>query len=234
MTKAQVADLPSQAGFGEKLANLKARIAGRLKLGLFSRTLRYGLRRDLSVPIETPSAKIAIDVRPMVPADLDLLLDADTAEGVSREETELAWRRSFVNKGAKGGYVAVDQRDGKPCYMQWLFSAADNDLVQHLGAFPKLGPTEALLENAYTPLRYRGLGIMSAAMARIAERGADLGATHVLTFVEDVNIPSLKGCQRSGFHPHMTHHRTHILFGIITLNRFEVMAADDPRRTMKF
>ncbi|GIL02945.1 MAG: hypothetical protein BroJett030_28440 [Alphaproteobacteria bacterium] len=224
----------AEPGLGATLAQLQARVAGRLRLGLFSRSMRYGLSRDLAKPIETPSAKIPIEVRPMVDADLDLLLDADTAEGDSREKTELAWRRAFVNKGARGGFVAVDLRDGRPCYMQWLFGAADNDLVQRLGSFPLLAPHEALLENAYTPLRYRGLGIMSAAMARIAERAADFGASQVLTFVDDDNIASLKGCQRAGFFPHMAHYRVFIGFGIVKLNRFEVFAGDDPRRAIRF
>jgi RimJ/RimL family protein N-acetyltransferase len=45
------------------------------------------------------------------------------------------------------------------------------------------------------------LGIMSAAMALIAERATEVGARHVLTFVDQHNIASLKGCQRAGFHP---------------------------------
>jgi hypothetical protein len=40
---------------------------------------------------------------------------------------------------------------------------------------------------------------MAAAMASIAERGTDLGARWVLTFVGTENTPSLKGCARAGF-----------------------------------
>jgi RimJ/RimL family protein N-acetyltransferase len=69
------------------------------------------------------------------------------------------------------------------------------------GIFPRLAPDEALLEGAYTPAQYRGLGIMPAAMARIAEHGVAIGARWVVTFVSDDNIPSLKGCDRAGFSP---------------------------------
>ena len=40
---------------------------------------------------------------------------------------------------------------------------------------------------------------MSTAMASIAERGTDLGARWVLTFVGTENTASLKGCARAGF-----------------------------------
>ena len=60
-----------------------------------------------------------------------------------------------------------------------------------------------MLEFAFTPEAHQGKGIMAAAMARIAERGADLGARYVITFVDHENVPALKGCQRSGFRPYL-------------------------------
>jgi len=219
--------------FKTKLAQLRIRIVGRLRLGLYSRSTRYGLCRDLGVPIEKPNAKIPIDVRPATETDLRSLLSLDESQDIE-DRLEIAWRRAFADKGAKRCFVAIDQRDGAPCYMQWLFNAADNEFIQRLGGFPLLQPHEALLENAYTPAKYRGLGIMSAAMARIAERAADIGASHVITFVDEHNIPSLKGCQRAGFNPHMLHHRTRLLFGLIKGDDFETLAGADPRRTQRF
>ncbi len=46
-----------------------------------------------------------------------------------------------------------------------------------------LPPNEALLEGAYTPASHRGLGIMPAAMALIAEKAETIGARYVITFV---------------------------------------------------
>ena len=92
-------------------------------------------------------------------------------------------RRAFSAKGAHNGFVAIDQRNGAPCYVQWLFGARDNAFVAQLKGFPVLAPHQALLENAYTPPACRGFVIMSAAMALIAGRAADIGARHVLTFV---------------------------------------------------
>ena len=90
------------------------------------------------------------------------------------------------------------------------------------------------MENAYTPSRYRGLGIMSAAMAQIAERAVDFGASHVITFVDEDNVASLKGCQRAGFNPQLLHHRIRVAFGLFKQDRFEPLTETDPRRTQKF
>jgi RimJ/RimL family protein N-acetyltransferase len=88
--------------------------------------------------------------------------------------------------------------------MQWLIPAADNGALQtYFGnLYPTLQPDEALLEGAYTPEAYRGQGIMSAAMARIAQQASEWGARWVITFVDERNEASLRGCLRAGFMPY--------------------------------
>lgn len=213
----------------DEVATFKRRVESRLKLGLSLRSLNYGLRRDLTVPIEHPSAKIPISVRPMRDEDLDILLPTGPLVP-EQERMEANWRRGFAHNVGSGGFVAIDERDGSPCYMQWLLKPAQNDFIAQLKTFPLLKDDEALLENAYTPPSHRGLGIMSAAMALIAERAADFGARYVMTFVGHDNVPSLKGCRRAGFDPDMLHVRHDSLFGLIRRNRFDRLAADDPRR----
>lgn len=44
---------------------------------------------------------------------------------------------------------------------------------------------------------------MPHAMAKIAEKGKDLGARRVVTFVAHDNLPALKGCKRAGFSPYL-------------------------------
>jgi len=213
----------------DELANFRRRVENRLKLGLSLHSLNYGLRRDLSVPIEHPVARIPISVRPMRAEDLDLLLPDDPSLP-PQERMEANWRRAFARNVGTGGYVAIDARDGSPCYMQWLLRPEQNDFIGRLKIFPLLEQDEALLENAYTPPSHRGLGIMSAAMALIAEQAAGFGARYVMTFVGHDNIASLKGCRRAGFSPDMLHVRHDNLFGLIRRNRFERLPEDDPRR----
>ena len=227
-------DTGPRSTLSDWLAGKSARASGRLQLGLHTTLTRYGLNRDLGVPIVNPAAKIPIIVRRLEPRDVAALLSYDAAAASAQEKGEVAGRRNFLAKGAQNGFVAIDQRNGAPCYVQWLFGARDNAFVSQLKGFPVLAPHQALLENAYTPPAYRGFGIMSAAMALIAERAADIGARHVLTFVGLDNIASLKGCQRAGFNPLLLHRSTRLGFGTIRRDHFEELPQGDPRRTAKF
>lgn len=167
----------------------------------WSSTVSLGLQRDLDVPFAAPAAAIPMTVRRATRDEIAAILAVDD-HGLTPDE--LRERQSLLASGIPHAYVAVTE-DGQPCYMQWLMTSADNDRIQALfnGSFPRLAEDEALLECAYTPPQFRGLRIMPAAMARIAERASELGARRVLTFVVPENIPSLKGCQRSGFVPHL-------------------------------
>ena len=215
------------------IAEFKTKAARRLGLGIHSRSERLGLKRDLSIEIERPSARIPISVRPARDADLARLLSAGGASD-AQERQELNARRKFAEMTNGGAYVAIDERNGMPCYVQWLLGPEKNPVIGALGGFPLLAEGEALLEDAYTPPSHRGLGIMSAAMALIAERGVDLDARYVLTFVGVDNVASLKGCKRAGFHPYLHHVQRNWLFGSLTTDRFEELGEHDPRRTWAF
>jgi RimJ/RimL family protein N-acetyltransferase len=212
---------------------LAKRISGRLEQGAYSELRRYGLRRDLNEPLKHPKSRIPISIHPLQESDLDILLPAEGG-GSEQEDKEIRWRRDFYKKLPHSCYVAVDEREGTPCYMQWLIGAKDNDTLARFKCFPRLADNEALLEQAYTPPSYRGRYIMPAAMAKIAEFAPELGARYVLTFVEEKNTPSIKGCLRAGFHLHLWHRRVQMGYGTVVLNDFEVLAEDNPRRNMTF
>jgi hypothetical protein len=117
------------------------------------------------------------------------------------------WRltqQRLLHSGLQTCYVAIGP-DGKPCFMQWVILASDNDGLRSTfgNLYPTLATNEALLEGAFTPDTSRGLGVMSAAMAQIAERAAEGGARWVITFVDEHNVASVKGCLRAGFTPYV-------------------------------
>lgn len=169
-----------------------------------SEVIALGLRRDLAVPFTATDAKIPITIRRLEPRDYPALFDMD-APDIDEEERQLRKsRRELAEEGIGTGYVAVTETDD-PCYVQWLFGPAENVRIAYFfeRLFPPLRKGEALLEGAFTPVQHRGKGIMSAAMARIAEQASNLDARFVITFVTEDNIPSLKGCNRAGFTPYM-------------------------------
>lgn len=162
-----------------------------------------GLRRDLTVPFTGPRAKIPLTVRPLAPGD-DLSM-LELAPGLSPDEA--FWRlgqRRLLASGLRTCYVAIAP-EGKPCYMQWVIPASEYQRVRQIfgNLYPVLAPDEALLEGAYTPEAYRGKGIMGAAMSEVAQRAAQHGARWVITFVDQQNEASFKGCIKAGFTPYL-------------------------------
>lgn len=219
---------PASRDAGDRVRGLlaRARDLGRLVLGGnaakvwwavryrgYSNSTSIGLRRDLQIPFEGPSAKIPIiSLRALAPSDDLSWLDPEP--GISADEA--FWRlgqRRLLESGLKTCYVAIAP-EHRPCYMQWVIPASANERLKAVfgNLYPVLGPDEALLEGAYTPEAYRGKGIMSAAMAEVAQRAAEHGARWVITFVDEQNQASLKGCLRAGFAPYLRRHEKFRLF----------------------
>lgn len=172
------------------------------KKRIYSHSVSIGLQRDLNNEFRAPSAKINIEIRPLRKQDVAELLEPTTDPSVNPRI--IAIQKSMVNANIPTCYVAVTA-DNKPCYMQWLIGYDDNQKIENYfrGVFPPLKESEALLEGAYSNPAFRGLRIMPMAMALIAEKAAEINARWVNTFVDITNIPSLKGCQRSGFKPYL-------------------------------
>lgn len=183
-----------------------------VRVRIFSRCEALGLRRNLNVPFAAPAAKIPLIVRPLRPDDdLSFLTTGpETDPAAARGRLD---QRRLLDANLPTCWIAADA-NGAVCYMQWLIAAQDNARIQARwgGLFPVLQQDEALLEGAYTSESHRGQGIMSHAMARIAEQAQDLGARHVITFVEQKNVASLKGCERAGFAPYVERWETWSLF----------------------
>ena len=181
-----------------KADRFRTRVAARLQLGLRTELVRYGLCRNLEIPIRQPVGEIPISVRPLQEGDLASIFPYDNTLDAG-EKKEIAWRLAFVEKGARRGFVAIDKRSGAPCHVQWLFGPDENAFIERLKGFPALETHQALIENVYTSPAYRRRGIMSTAMAMIAECAAEQGAREVLTFIPHDNIASLKGARRRDF-----------------------------------
>jgi len=146
------------------------------------------LRRDLTKPFKAPAAKIPIHLRELQISDIPKILKT------------IAERLPAIKAGLQTCYVAVTD-DDEICYMQWLIASSQNHLrPRNVGLI--LQPDEMLLEWAYTFEKFRGLGVMAAAMALISERAALVGAHWALTLVEQNNIASLKGCKNAGYRPY--------------------------------
>ncbi len=183
-----------------------------LRTKTWSTERALGLGRDLARPFPAPAALVPIQVRPIPPPDVPLLLDTAEPGIASAERRDRTTRLHLLDAGFSTCYVATTA-DDQACYIQWLISPAENARLRKSfdGLFPPLADGEMLLEGAYTPAAFRGQRIMPAAMALIAEKAAALGASRALTFVGEDNVASLKGCKRAGFVPALRREGIHRL-----------------------
>lgn len=180
-----------------------------------------GLRRDLSVCLPIPRAQIELSVYETSKGAVESLVSQTQALS-AHERREVALRLKCAREDVGRCYIAFTNPGGKACFVQWVFDTHDNPWVQSFfrRRFPLLKEGEVLFENAYTPPPFRGLGVMSSAMATIAAQEAALGAQYGLTFVAHDNIASLKGCAKAGFHPYTSRHDASYFFGLFRKRRF--------------
>ncbi len=214
-------------------ASLTQKIARRLRQGPYTYSSRFGLRRTLAVPVDPPKAKIPLSIRPFQPGDEEALFGHRDEVADPADALEVHYRLKHLKADIPTPYVAIDETTGRPCYLQWLMGAEQNDKIQaNLWGFPRLDKDVALLENAYIPPAYRGQRIMSEAMYMVSERGRDLGANYALTFVAGDNLPSLKGCKRAGFDIYLFNERSIYAFGLFERHSFSVIPVGDARLTL--
>jgi hypothetical protein len=171
-----------------------------IKKRLKSNNKAFGLKRDIYKEFKDPEALIDLSIRDFHSSDNTFFIDDITNSGL-------------IEKQIPNCYVAITN-EGEPCYRQWLIGSKENKRIKEFWGdfFPELKKDEALLESAFTTPSYRGKRIMPAAMSRIAKKGSELGVRWVITFVDVQNIPSLKGCMRSGFHPYILRKEEWFLF----------------------
>jgi hypothetical protein len=197
----------------QKLVTLAAKgefstITYALRVHLWSDKRCVILRRDLSQTIVHPKAPVTFSIRSYEQGDAAVLFDADSPGGRAQQKTLENW----MERGMKGCYVAALD-DGRPIFKQWIFTPSDNAPLRDIfhGAYA-VEPGTVLLEGAYTPPRFRRLGVMPAAMARLAEEGRRFGARWALVGVGETNTSMIKAAQLAGFTPFRLASRRRRLF----------------------
>jgi len=171
-----------------------------LKRLIYSRATEIALQENLNGNcVEVPS-RIEYLLRPGTKQDADELIQKVKTE--SKESTHrLLYRKWCYDCGLRNFYVARTMDTDDLCYIVWMISAEDNDVLERelKGWFPKLKEGHCLLDNAYTFERYRGNGIMASVTAQLCEIAKSKGFRRVLAYVLKDNIPSLKSCEQAGF-----------------------------------
>ncbi|MEE7492103.1 MULTISPECIES: GNAT family protein [Methylobacterium] len=208
---------------GDGWAMLRARLARRMALGLYSERVSIGFERYLTVPVESPAARIPVRLRDFRLDDLPALFPVGGDEAAERERDDVMWRLRAAAHGVLPSrcYVLADAGSDRACHIQWLTGPGYGDAVRRSGALPVLAADEAMLENAFTPLGFRGLGVMAAAVHLIAERARSQGKRRLVAFVDADNAASLKAVERAGLTPCSIRTRRQFAFGTFRTVRFE-------------
>lgn len=162
-----------------------------IKTRLYSTVFSLGLERDLNIEFKKPKSLIDFSIRLWRDTDINTL-------------NESYRHIRLVKANIPNCYVAVT-KDDIPIYRQWLIGSEHNNLIKNYfgNLYPKLKKNEALIEGAFTNPSYRGFGIMPLATASIAEKGKEIGADTVITFVDIKNISSLRSVVVAGFAPYI-------------------------------
>lgn len=166
---------------------------------IYSQNLAYGLKRDLNVEIPTPPTLLKLEFRHYQESDAPYFELDNINHGL-------------VEKQIDHCYVAT--KDDNPVYRVWLMGSSQNEKIKEFwgSSFPPLKSNEALCENSFTIPKYRGFGIMPYAMAKIAEKGKDLGADTTIIYTDVDHIISLRAGDYAGYHPFILRRTKWFLF----------------------
>lgn len=217
---------PAPNGLAARLGNIRRR----LHLGPYRRQLSLGFRRDLTKAFDAPAARIPLALRAFRTSDLDALFPQGCDTQARRERDDTLWRQGQVARGqlASRCFVAVDERSGTPCHIQWLTQPGYGEAIRRAGALPSLAIGEAMLENAFTPSAYRGQGVLPAVVCLIGEEAAAAGTSTLVAFIDVENVPSLTGAKRAGLQPYTLRMWDQYGFGSVHRVRFMPLRPGSP------
>lgn len=130
----------------------------------------------------------------------DILAGSEGEEG--QDLYEILRRVSFFNRGFDDCYL-FRTGSGDVCHFGWLLSARHNELIRshYPPGTSDLAEGEALVENIFTFPSHRGKGVMIEVLSRLEDLARDQGLRRMVAYVEDTNLPSLKGFERAGYRP---------------------------------
>jgi hypothetical protein len=127
----------------------------------------------------------------------------DLSEGKSgkqRISPRAGERKGFYECGFRDCYAARTTDTGELCFVAWLISARDGNLVNRgfKSRFPSLEEDELLLDNCYIFEKYWGNSIMPSVLVELWELARSKGFKRMITYVRQNNLASLRALKKPG------------------------------------
>jgi ribosomal protein S18 acetylase RimI-like enzyme len=170
-----------------------------LKRQVYNKNLFLGLEENLDTNGKRIPSNLTYSLQQASEKDMEDLLAKAKSE--SKESVhELIERRWFYECGFHDCYVARTADTGELCFVAWLLSAKDNNLVNRnfKNRLPRLEEDELLLENCYTFEKYRGNSIMPSALLKLWQLARNKGFKRIITYVRKDNKSSLRAFEKLG------------------------------------
>jgi hypothetical protein len=165
-----------------------------------SRTTFIGQERNLDTDSAPVPCRVEYSLRLASEEDMEEL--SQKAKSESRGSArELLLRKRFYDAGFHNCYVARTVDTGDLCFMQWLITPEDLNVVSRgfRSRFPRLKNGDVLFENGYCFEKYRGKGMLSSVHAQMFEVARRKGFKRVIGYIAQDNIASLKSGEKAGF-----------------------------------
>lgn len=160
------------------------------------------IRKEVTGDSDDTDGKGPPEIRPASPADVLALVETDTLPDVDANEL---WERRLrqhilATIGVDGCYVA-DNAGVQPAFMQYLFTAHDNERLRanFAGLFPVLAADEAMVEFLYVAPEVRNPGFIVKSLLRVTDEARRKGATSVISFIDPSNTGALFVNHLAGF-----------------------------------
>jgi GNAT superfamily N-acetyltransferase len=197
---------------------------------LHSETAGIEIRKDLQREPRESERKRQPEIRPASMADVLALVATNPDEALDADDLwERRLRHHIVDAiGVEGCFVADVPGIG-PAFMQFLFTADDNDRLQSnfAGLFPVLAADEALVEFLYVAPESRNPGVAVNCLIQVADEARRVGAASVMSFIDPSNKGALFVNHLAGFQAHSVRRRKRRLFR--STYTFEEWPADASR-----
>lgn len=180
------------------------RVAHMMRRRWWSKEKTNILRRDMTIPLETPKAKLNLSIRKFHNDDIPKLLDFDSPAINEQDRSDIVRRRFWLKENLQTCYAAATE-DGMPCFMIWLMSPDQNDKIQTFfgGDCLSLKDDEMLMEGAYVHPDVRNAGITAYVVKLLPELFADKQTRWIVTYIDPANVPAQRAAAKVGFQPFM-------------------------------
>jgi GNAT superfamily N-acetyltransferase len=169
---------------------------------VYSDTAGIVIWKDLTGDPGAADGKRQPPIRPASSADVLSLVGTDQQQDADADEL---WQRRLrrniaATMGLDGCYVA-DRAGNGPSFMQYLFTAVDNDRLKSNfpGLFPVLAADEAMVEFLYVAPESRNAGFAVNCLLQVTDEARRRGAASVISFIRPTNKGALFVNHLAGF-----------------------------------